>query len=159
MSRYEMPLPERESFHRAEKGMIAQAAAELIANRDTVFLDASSTVMTLAEFFPDVEATVITNAHHVVVSLGHRETVDVICTGGDYEKRSRSYVGTLAEEAARRFYMQWLFMGVDGLDALRGASEVNRGQAHGFFIWTTALCGFCGRECDSRVDFCGPMRS
>ena len=31
--------------------------------------------------------------------------------------------------------------------------------SHGFFIWTTALCGFCGRECDSRVDFCGPMRS
>lgn len=129
MSRYDLPLPEREAFHRPEKGAIASAACKLIRNRDTVFLDASSTVMTMTEFFPDLEATVITNAHHVVVSLGDRDKVDLICTGGDYEKRSRSYVGTLAEEAARRFYMQWLFMGVDGLDAERGASEVNRGQA------------------------------
>lgn len=129
VSRFDLPLPERESLNRVEKGAIARTACSLLRPRDTLFLDASSTVMTMTEFFPDIEATVITNANHVVVSLGGHPHLDLICTGGDYEARSRSYIGPLAESAARRFYMQWLFIGVDGLDPQRGASEVNRGQA------------------------------
>ena len=129
LNRLDLPLPEREPLNRPEKAAIARHACSLLRARDTIFLDASSTVLTMTEFFPEQEATVITNANHVVVSLGNREQVDLICTGGDYEKRSRSYVGILAEEAVRRYYLQWLFIGVDGLDSVRGASEVNPGQA------------------------------
>lgn len=129
VSRLDLPLPEREFLNRAEKALIAREACSLIKPRETVFLDASSTVLTMTEFFPECEVTVLTNANHVVVSLGEREGIDIICTGGDYEKRSRSYVGGLAEQAVRRYYLNWLFIGVDGLDAARGASEVNPGQA------------------------------
>lgn len=125
-----LPLPERAALNREEKATIARQACRLIRPRDTVFLDASSTVLTMKDFFPDLETTVITNANHVVVSLGHRSNVDIVCTGGEYEQRSRSYVGILAEEAIQRYYIHWLFIGVDGIDSLRGPSEVNRGQAH-----------------------------
>ena len=127
--RFDLPLPEREALNRALKAPIARAACGLIRPRDTVFLDASSTVLTMTEFFPPQEATVITNASHVVVALGPYEKIDLVCTGGDYERRSRSYVGPLAEEAVQRYFLQWLFIGVDGIDSRRGASEVNPGQA------------------------------
>lgn len=127
--RFDLPLPEREALNRRYKAPIARAAAGLIRPRDTVFLDASSTVLTMTEFFPAHEVTVITNASHVVVTLGRFEKVDLICTGGDYERRSRSYVGPLAEEAVQRYFLQWFFIGVDAFDAQRGASEVNPGQA------------------------------
>ncbi|KAF0094508.1 MAG: hypothetical protein E1N59_1813 [Puniceicoccaceae bacterium 5H] len=129
MSRFTLPLPEREALHREEKVAIAQKACSLVQPRDTIFLDASSTVLTMASLLPDMEATVLTNANHVIVSLGQRTNLDLICTGGDYERRSRSYTGVLAEEALQRFLIQKMFIGVDGLDVSRGASEVNAGQA------------------------------
>lgn len=128
--RYGLPLPERASLNQEEKALIARQACALIHPRDTLFLDASSTVLTMTDYFPNFEATVITNANHVVVSFGNRPNIDVICTGGDYEQRSRSYVGILAEEAVQRYFLQWLFIGVDGFDSQRGPSEVNPGQAH-----------------------------
>ena len=127
--RLDLPLPERDSLNRKEKKAIAAAACRLIEPRDTVFLDASSTVLEMTGFFPDREVTVVTNANHVVVSLGEFASIDLICTGGEYERRSRSYVGIVAEESVQRYYLQWMFIGVDGLDPHRGASEVNPGQA------------------------------
>lgn len=127
--RFDLPLPEREALNRDLKAAIARRACDLIRPRDIVFLDASSTALTMTEFFPRQECTVITNASHVVVALGPNESVDLICTGGDYERRSRSYVGRLAEDAVQRYYLQWFFIGVDGFDGQRGASEVNPGQA------------------------------
>lgn len=124
-----LPLPERSRFNPGEKERIAREAAKLIKPRDTIFLDASSTVLTFAEFLPDIELTVLTNASHVVAALGDRHKLDVICTGGTYEARSRSFVGVVAEESLQRFLIHWIFLGVNGFDASRGASEINPGQA------------------------------
>lgn len=124
-----LPLPERARFNRGEKEKIAREACSLVKTRETVFLDASSTVLTMAEFLPDIELTVLTNASHVVAALGERPKFDVICTGGSYEARSRSFVGVVAEESMSRYLIHWLFLGVNGLDVQRGASEINPGQA------------------------------
>lgn len=125
----QLPLPERARFNRREKEVIAQAACTLIQPRDTVFLDASSTVLTMVEHLPEQEMTILTNASHVVAALGERPHLDVICTGGTYEARSRSFVGVEAEESMGRYLINWLFLGVNGLDVARGGSEINPGQA------------------------------
>jgi len=127
--RFDLPLPERTSLHPREKAMVAREAVKLIGPRDTVFFDASSTVLTMTEYMPAHAVTVLTNAHHVVVALGGRPNCDLICTGGNYEERSRSYTGPGAEAALQRFVIRWMFLGVDGLDPVRGASELNPGQA------------------------------
>jgi len=124
-----LPLPERASFNRVEKAAIARAACKLIEPRQAVFLDGSSTVLTMTEFFPEIEATVLSNASHVVVALGERPRLHLVCTGGEYEARSRSYTGVLAEESMSRYLIQILFVGVNGFDLERGASEINPGQA------------------------------
>ncbi|MGZ0654419.1 DeoR/GlpR family DNA-binding transcription regulator [Coraliomargarita sp. W4R53] len=128
-ARHDMPLPARQSMNRFEKSIVARAAVQLIKPNDTIFLDASSTVLTMTDYLPLVPLTVLTNAHHVIVALGGRSEYDLICTGGTYEERSRSYVGAMAEDALKRFVIKWLFVGVDGLHHLLGASEVNPGQA------------------------------
>ena len=124
-----LPLPAREAQRRYEKAAVAQAAVGLIEPGDTVFFDASSTVLSMASQLPEIPITVLTNAHHVIVVLGERPQCDLICTGGNYEERSRSYVGPIAEDALRRFVIRRLFLGVDGLHPSVGASEVNPGQA------------------------------
>jgi Transcriptional regulators of sugar metabolism len=127
--RHDLPLPERTALHRREKNLVAREAVKLIQPRDTVFLDASSTVLAMTDHFGNQPVTVLTNAHHVVVALGGRPNCDLICTGGNYEERSRSYVGPGAEEALRRFVIRWMFVGLDGLHPELGASELNPGQA------------------------------
>jgi DeoR/GlpR family transcriptional regulator of sugar metabolism len=128
-TRHDMPLPARQSMNRFEKSIVARAAVQLIEPNDTLFLDASSTVLMMTDYLPQVPLTVLTNAHHVIVALGGRGDYDLICTGGTYEERSRSYVGAMAEDALKRFVIKWLFVGVDGLHHALGASEVNPGQA------------------------------
>ena len=128
-TRHDMPLPAREAQSRYEKAEVAKAAIQLIEPGDTVFFDASSTVLAMAEHLPDMPVTVLTNAHHVIVVLGGRAQCDLICTGVNYEERSRSYVGAIAEDALKRFVIKWLFLGVDGLHHVIGASEVNPGHA------------------------------
>ena len=127
--RRELPLPARQSYNHQVKTAIAQRATSLIEPKDTIFLDASSTVLAMTDALPAQPITVLTNAHHVVVALGDRPHCNLICTGGTYEEVSRSYVGPIAEDALRRFMIKWLFVGVDGLDIKVGASEVNPGQA------------------------------
>ena len=128
-SHHDLPLPARQSVNRFEKSVVAKAAVELIEPNDTIFLDASSTVLTMTDYLPMERLTVLTNAHHVIVALGGRPGYDLICTGGSYEERSRSYVGVMAEDSLKRFMIKWLFVGVDGLHHQIGASEVNPGQA------------------------------
>jgi len=130
--RHDLPLPERTAMHRAEKARIARQAAQLIEPRDTIFLDASSTVLAMTDYINPAHGdplTLLTNAHHVIVAMSGKANCNLICTGGQYEERSRSYVGPGAEEALRRYLIRMMFVGVDGLHPQHGASELNPGQA------------------------------
>lgn len=126
--RLDLPLPERTSVNEREKDLIALAAADLLSSRETIFLDASSTVLRLAEHLPPIPLTVVTNAHHIVVTLADRSDLTLVCTGGTYENQSRSYTGAMAENASSRFVIRSAFLGVDALDPEHGAMDVNHGH-------------------------------
>ncbi len=126
--RFELPLPEKTAINEREKDLIAIAAADLVSNRETIFMDASSTVLRLADHLPPMPLTVVTNAHHIVVSLAGRTDLTLVCTGGTYENQSRSYTGAMAEDASKRFVIRSAFLGVDALDPGRGAMDVNHGH-------------------------------
>jgi DeoR/GlpR family transcriptional regulator of sugar metabolism len=126
--RFDLPLPERTAINETEKDLIAVAAAQLISARETIFLDASSTVLRLADHLPSMPLTVVTNAHHIVVAVASRTDLTLVCTGGTYENQSRSYTGAMAEDASKRFVIRSAFLGVDALDPERGAMDVNHGH-------------------------------
>ena len=124
-----LPLPERVAFHHEAKLAIGAAAVQLVPPRAVIFLDASSTVLRMAEALPyDIPLTVITNAHHVVVALAKRPNINLISTGGNYEDRSCAYTGVVAEDSIRRYLVSVAFLGVDGLDARHGAMDINPGH-------------------------------
>jgi len=127
--REELTLTERQRIRREEKHAIARLAASRIRPNETIFLDASSTVLTLAEVLPEVPLTILTNAHDVFTALEGRPELDLICTGGRYDPRSRSYIGSLAETALKRFHIDRMFFSGNGLHLERGVSETNSRQA------------------------------
>ena len=127
--REDVSLTVRQLENREAKSAIAKLAAERIQPEDTIFLDASSTALTLAEHLPDFHLTVLTNAHNVVSALADREGLDVISTGGIYESRSRSYIGLPAESTLRKFNITRMFFSCKGVHVGRGISESNSRQA------------------------------
>lgn len=127
--REEQPFTERQAIRREVKQEIARLAASRIQANETIFLDASSTVLTLAEFLPDLPLTILTNALNVFTALADRPNLDLICTGGLFDSRSRSFIGLTAEKSLQRYNIHRMFFSGNGLHLDRGASERNSRQA------------------------------
>jgi len=125
----ELSLTERQLINRDEKNEIAKAAAQRIQPNETIFIDASSTSLSITPYLPDFPLTVVTNSHDVVSALGGVENIDLVCTGGLYESRSHSYIGLAAEKTLRRYNIHRMFFSGNGLDLKRGISEGNSRQA------------------------------
>lgn len=125
----ELTLTERQLMNREAKNEIAKAAAQRIQPNETIFIDASSTALSIIQYLPDFPITVVTNAHDVVSAVGGMENVDLICMGGLYEAKSRSFIGAEAEKALLRFNIHRMFFSGNGLDLKRGVSEGNSCQA------------------------------
>ena len=127
--RRELPLSERLSLNPVEKDAMARAAAARVRPNETIFLDASSTVLTMVRHLPEIPLTILTNAQNVVSALSERTCHDIICTGGLHDPRSRSFIGLMAEEALRRYHIHRMFFSGNAVDLQRGVSELNSRQA------------------------------
>lgn len=57
----------------------------------------------------------VTNSLAVVLELAKKSEVTIISTGGIFHPESFSYVGSLAEQAARNYNVDKLFLGVKGV--------------------------------------------
>lgn len=127
--REDVSLTERQMIQRDDKTAIAREAIKRIQPNETIFLDASSTALTLTEFLPEMPLTILTNALNVFTALEGRRNIDLICTGGLYDERSRSFIGLQAEQSLHRFNIHRMFFSGSGLHLERGISETNNRQA------------------------------
>lgn len=125
----DLTFTERQSVQREAKRAIAREAASRIQANEIIFLDASSTVLTLTEFLPDLPLTILTNALNVLTALSDRANLELMSTGGLFDPRSRSFIGLTAEKSLQRYNIHRAFLSGRGIDAGRGASESNSRQA------------------------------
>ena len=93
----QLPLAIRAAKSIAAKKHICAKAASLIANGETIFLDASSTTYFLAPHLRDFsDLTVITNNPHLSVVLSEFK-IHNFCTGGEMLNDSIALVGSDTE--------------------------------------------------------------
>ncbi|MBQ8356638.1 MAG: DeoR/GlpR transcriptional regulator [Clostridia bacterium] len=108
-----LPLPLRQNYMKKEKRRNAHAAAELIQNGDTVYLDASTTVQYIAPFLADKkDLRVITNNMHLAIELAEYD-MEIICLGGTITERPHMLGGSVTLENALRFHPDKMFFSVD----------------------------------------------
>lgn len=119
----DLPLQKRLKENREAKLAIAKKAVSFVRPSETILLDASSTVLALAEIMPDFNLTVITNSHDCVAALSAKKNVRVVSTGGLYDPVSRSFGGAMAWNVLRKFAVDKIFFSCNGIDLERGASE------------------------------------
>jgi DeoR/GlpR family transcriptional regulator of sugar metabolism len=111
----------------AEKAAIARVAAALVEPGDSVALSAGTTTYAVAEALLGVaDLTVVTNSLPAARLLHEsaREDRTVVVTGG-VPTPSDALVGPVAVGALRGLHVDWLFLGVHGIDEHAGLTTPN----------------------------------
>jgi len=123
----EITAPEliRSHVHVEEKRLIARVAYDMIGDKDTLFMDGSSTVNELARLIAqrdDKRLYIITPSLTVVSALAGCTNASIIMLGGEVNYRMGHVEGTLANESIRNMRADKCFIGINGIDQSFGFS-------------------------------------
>ena len=121
---YEPPLQERSSRSSDAKRAIAEKAAELVEDGETIILDVGSTTIELARALRGKRGlTVVTASLPIADELSEQPDTRVVLTGGIVRPGERSMIGALAEAAFNELNCDTVFLGVAGVDLVKGLTE------------------------------------
>ncbi len=127
---YEIPVDMRVNTYVEGKNVIGALCAQLIHNGDTIFLDASTTAVHIAEnILEKKNLIVITNALKVAEALARGRGNKVICTGGTLRPSSLTTVGKTAETAVTNYFADKAFICCDGVHRVHGVTDANEREA------------------------------
>lgn len=126
----EKAVVEKEKIYVEEKNGIAQAAACLIDENDSIMIASGTTVQALSKFIkPKKKLTVITSSLYVVLHLIHDKNIEILQLGGYIRHSSASVIGFYAAQILDNVSCSKLFLGVDGIDFEYGLSTSSLEEA------------------------------
>jgi DeoR/GlpR family transcriptional regulator of sugar metabolism len=109
------PFAQVAGVHVPEKDAIAERAAAMIEDGDTVLLDIGTTAHRLAHRLRGRSITVITNNLAAYDELREDDSVELILLGGTVRRSYRSLVGFLTEDALKQLHADFAFLGTSGV--------------------------------------------
>ena len=120
----------RQQLRPGEKLAIAQAAAELIEDGDTVLLAPGTTALEVAGFLRRRrDLTVITNSLPAAMELAICPTVELFCRGGRVRGDDFSTTGITAVEHLGMFNASKLVLGIGGITPECGLTDPHMDEA------------------------------
>ncbi len=121
---------EKEKIQVEQKTKIAECAAGLIEQHNSIILASGTTINELARQLTKKEnLTIICSSLIAAQHLSLNPNVEVIQLGGMLRKSSSSVVGPHAEKMLEGFNSNILFLGVDGIDPDYGLTTTNALEA------------------------------
>ncbi|MCK5200128.1 MAG: DeoR/GlpR transcriptional regulator, partial [Spirochaetales bacterium] len=112
----EFNYSEKDRTNPEHKEAIGRAAAALVEDGDTVFINSGSTTYQVIRFLEDrKDVRIITNNAAAVADFGGRSGVELILTGGVYRYQSNCLIGDFAVNTVNQIIASKIIMGVDGL--------------------------------------------
>lgn len=125
----ELTFATREVSNVELKRRIGVAAAQLVADGESVVLDASTTALQVARALRAMpglrDVTVITNGVHTALELLDRPGISTILTGGQVRATAVSLTGVLAADLLGKVHAGIGFFGARGLTVEQGLTDVN----------------------------------
>ncbi len=121
----EPSLEARELVREREKMAIGAAAAQLINEGDIVILDAGSSTLCLAKHLHGSKGlTIVTHSLPVMWELADESNISVVALGGELNHQQKYFHGPLAEYGLRQMRIDKVFLGIHGVHAQHGLSEI-----------------------------------
>lgn len=127
----EAKVKSREVMETQEKIEIAQLAFDLIEDHDSIILDAGTTTLELARLIgqSDLNLTIITNSTIAFNALAENEKAELIMLGGKVRSNTLATVGSFAEDMLKRFHVDKVFLGTNGVTLDTGLSTAEMDEA------------------------------
>jgi DeoR family transcriptional regulator of aga operon len=135
---YDLPLRYKTQRHPSEKQRIAAVAARLVRPGQVAGLNGGTTTTEVARAIatrsdlnsvPPPAVTVVTNALNIATELAVRQHIKIVTTGGVARPQSYELIGPLATGVLEQVTLDLAILGVDGLDAVSGATAHHEGEA------------------------------
>lgn len=129
-----LKLNKEDAFHNRDKieleikDSIAQMAAELIEEGDTVFVNAGSTTIHLFRYINRDNVKIITTNAGCIGQISN-PTIELIVAGGLYRTQSHSFVGGFTSDILNQVNANKAILGVDALSSLYGMTAPTRQAA------------------------------
>ena len=136
---YDLPLRYKSERHPSEKQRIGALAASMVRPGQVAGLNGGTTTTEVARAlatrsdlstggpFPTV--TVVTNALNIATELAVRQHIKIVTTGGVARPQSYELTGPLATGFLEQVTLDVAILGVDGIDAVAGATAHHEGEA------------------------------
>ncbi len=122
----ELALASRRYRQVREKSRIGQKAIELVSDGDAVFLDSSSTSLSIAHHLKaGRHITIITNSLAIVHELTDAPVITVIVTGGTLDRTTDSLVDNHGLETVSQLNIRIGFFGCHGISLEEGLTDVS----------------------------------
>ncbi len=119
------PLLLRDSENHIAKETVAQKAAELVKNGDTLFIDSSSTTWRVVKHLKKLKnIRVITNSLAVLDEIAD-SNIEAYCTGGVFRPKNRDFIGRDAEKYIRSVYADIAFISSNAISLDGEISDVS----------------------------------
>jgi len=136
---YDLPLRYKSERHPSEKQRIAAVAAGLVRPGQVAGLNGGTTTTEVARALatrsdlnaqvPPPALTVVTNALNIATELAVRQHIKIVATGGVARPQSYELTGPLATGVLEQVTLDVAILGVDGIDAVAGATAHHEGEA------------------------------
>jgi DeoR family transcriptional regulator of aga operon len=136
---YDLPLRYKTERHPSEKQRIGALAASMVRPGQVAGLNGGTTTTEVARALAtraDLSAsgstpavTVVTNALNIATELAVRQHIKIVTTGGVARPQSYELTGPLATGVLEQVTLDVAILGVDGIDAVAGATAHHEGEA------------------------------
>ena len=136
---YDLPLRYKSERHPSEKQRIGAVAAAMIRPGQIAGINGGTTTTEVARALatrsdlnsqvPPPALTVVTNALNIATELAVRQHIKIVTTGGVARPQSYELTGPLATGILEQVALDIAILGVDGIDAVAGATAHHEGEA------------------------------
>lgn len=124
----ELPTTAKTQLNSGAKQRIARAAADLVADGETIYLDSGTTTLRMYPYLRSRDVRIVTtNTQVLALAGGQRCSVSVI--GGDYLPSIGSIAGSITEEMMGHMFFDKAFLGASGVSERAGVSTFDVREA------------------------------
>lgn len=119
----------REFSHVEGKQIIAMACLKYIKNGDSIFLDASTTSVFIANNLTNKNITVVTNSLKIANMLTNHSNINLMIIGGSFNRNDMSMLGRNAEISINNYFFDSAFISCRSISMDYGIMDSNEQQA------------------------------
>jgi DeoR family galactitol utilization operon repressor len=118
---YHPNVLERQNLNVEAKNRIAQAAAALVGDGDTIMIEAGTTTALVAKHLLGKRyVNIVTNSTLILPFARMNPGIHLTVVGGEFRPASESLVGPVALAELERFHVRLAFVGTDGFSPAGG---------------------------------------